>query len=253
MAQEEFLDEPMSDIIKQWRYYFSILNPSKNDVIIDVGCGSGDTERLLLREYPTISKIIGVDNNEERYKAAINKVKKEENSDKTIFQLADAVDLPFSDGHFNRALCVETLEWIPQPNQALLEIRRVIKAGGCAVIIHSDFDSQIFKTDDEKLSRLVIRKFSDAGPNGIIGRDLYNLCVKAGFSKVEPMVYKLESTEWTPIAYPYRIAHMMVDWLENMKLVSKGKLQQWIGDLEKQHSKGNFYYSINRHICLCRK
>jgi hypothetical protein len=31
MAQEEFLDHPMPDVIEQWRLYFSVLNPQSGD------------------------------------------------------------------------------------------------------------------------------------------------------------------------------------------------------------------------------
>jgi precorrin-6B methylase 2 len=61
MAQEEFLNDPMPDVIDQWRFYLSVLNPQAGDLILDVGCNTGDAERLLLREYPQIGKVIGVE------------------------------------------------------------------------------------------------------------------------------------------------------------------------------------------------
>ena len=50
MAQERFLDPPLPDIIAQWQYYFRALQPQPGHLVLDIGCHSGDAERLLLRE-----------------------------------------------------------------------------------------------------------------------------------------------------------------------------------------------------------
>jgi SAM-dependent methyltransferase len=47
---------------------------------------------------------------------------------------ADACDLPFKDQSFDLALCVHTLEHIPDDRQALREIHRVLRPGGQAVL-----------------------------------------------------------------------------------------------------------------------
>ncbi len=46
---------------------------------------------------------------------------------------ADACDLPFEDASFDLAICVHTLEHIPDDRQALREIHRVLRPGGKAV------------------------------------------------------------------------------------------------------------------------
>jgi SAM-dependent methyltransferase len=47
---------------------------------------------------------------------------------------ADACDLPFEDASFDLAICVHTLEHIPEDRQALREIHRVLRPGGTAVL-----------------------------------------------------------------------------------------------------------------------
>jgi hypothetical protein len=42
----------MPDVIEQWRSYFSLLEPQAGDLILDVGCNTGEAERLVLRDYP---------------------------------------------------------------------------------------------------------------------------------------------------------------------------------------------------------
>jgi ubiquinone/menaquinone biosynthesis C-methylase UbiE len=253
MAQENFLGNPMPDIIEQWRYYFSVLQPKPGDTIIDIGCNTGDADFRLIKEYPEVKKVVGIDNNENRIKAALGKWQKEGNPVYLEFRLADAMELPFPDNYFNRGFCVDTLEWIKDPHIALQEMRRVIKPGGIFVVIHSDFDTQIFHTSDKQLNRKIVHAFSDSGPNGQIGRELVGLCREAGFTNAHPSIYALINTEWKSNLYAYKVAHMMVEWPMPTSDVSKNELNSWLEDIETQNSLGRFFYSINRNLCYCEK
>ncbi|MBI3942501.1 MAG: methyltransferase domain-containing protein [Chloroflexi bacterium] len=258
MAQESFLDEPTPDVMDQWRFYFSILAPTADGTIVDVGCGTGEAERFLIQEYPRIRKIVGVEKDQRWYRQALDRWRQDGSPGQIELKLGDALDLPFPDGAFDYALCVDMLEWVSstldiEPMIALQEIRRVLKPDGSAVIIHTDFDTQIFNTTDRELCRRIVHSFADAGPNGQMGRSLFGLCQQAGFRTVEPLVYTLVNTAWQPNLYGYKIAHMMGEWLVKKSLVSPEEIARWIADLEGQTGQGNFFYSINRYICRCTR
>ena len=44
----------------------------------------------------------------------------------------DAARLPFADGSFDVVVCLEVIEHLPQPEQVLREVNRVLRAGGRA-------------------------------------------------------------------------------------------------------------------------
>ena len=253
MAQAEFLDLPMPDIIAQWRFYLSVLAPGSGDVLIDVGCNTGDAERLLVRDYPDIAKVIGIEKEHERYARAITRCQAEGTPGQIEFRCADGQELPFDDCTFDKALCVDTLEWIEDPLQALRELRRVLKPDGTALVVHSDFDTQVFNAADQELCRRVIHRFTDSGPNGQIGRQLYALCQDSGFSAVDPSVYVLINCAFDPRSYAHRAAIMMAEWLSDDSRITADELARWMADLETQNSQGQFFYSINRYLCRCRK
>lgn len=249
MAQERFLEDGLPDILEQWRHYLSVLGPAPGDAILDVGCNSGDAERLLLREFPAIGYVVGVELNPTIHAAALDRWRRDGCPPQIDFRCADARALPFPDASFQRAFCVEMLEWVTPPVAALAEIRRVLVPGGTALVVHTDFDTQLFHAADRALNRKVLQAFADAGPNGRIGRDLYALCREAGFRSVEPSVYVLTSTAWSPDRYPRRIAGMMADWLRQLRAVPEEELERWQEDLAARAAEGTFFYSINRYIC----
>ena len=253
MAQDHFLDPPLPDIIEQWRYYLRALAPAANHRILDVGCHNGDAERLLLRDYPHIAKVIGIDLKPTKLDEARATWERDGRPAAIEYQVADARQLPFPDSHFDRVLCAETLEYIGDPALALREMRRVLCPGGLALLVHTDYDTQAFNAGDKDLCRRLVAAFSDSGPNGQMGRALYPLCAAAGFTHVQPEVYTLVNTEWRPDRYAYRVAHMMVDWLRLTQRATDADLARWLADLEAQAARGAFYYSINRYLCVCRK
>lgn len=251
MAQEFFLDPPMADVLAQWQHYLGLLDVPDGARMLDVGCGSGDPLRLLARTAPKAQEFIGLDNNLERYAAAHARAMRE--APQISFREGTAQALPFDDCSFDRVLCVDVLEWVADPVQALQEIHRVLRPGCIGLIVHSDFDTQVFAAADREHNRRITHAFSDAGPNGQMGRELNGLCRQAGFASIEASVYTLVNTEWRPDLYSYQVAQMMAEWLAEKQLIAENDLATWRDELQQQSAMDRFFYSINRNICRCTK
>ena len=95
------------------------------DCVLDVGCGTGSlTSTLALN--PDIRDLHGVD-----FSAAYIEHAKRKNNDSRIqFQVGDACALPFEDQQFDHTLSMLVLQFIPQPEKAISEMRRVTRPGG---------------------------------------------------------------------------------------------------------------------------
>lgn len=95
------------------------------DCVLDVGCGTGSLTSTLARN-PNIRRLRGID-----FSAAYIEHAKRENSDSRIqFQVGDACALPFGDKEFDHSLSMLVLQFIPQPEKAISEMRRVTRPGG---------------------------------------------------------------------------------------------------------------------------
>jgi ubiquinone/menaquinone biosynthesis C-methylase UbiE len=253
MAQEWFLEPPMPDVIEQWRFYFKQLNFQPNDVVLDVGCNTGDTEHFLVNLYPYIDKVVGLDNSEKRIERAKQKWEERGKPNKIEFILGDGGGLPFEDETFDKIVCAETLEWIKDPLKAIQEIKRVLRPNGIAVIQHTDWDSTIFTASDLNLTRQIIQKFGDSGPDGIIGRKLLGLCKQSGFKNVTPKVYTLINDKFDESYYSYKVAKMILDWITAKKLMTEEELKRWFSDLKSKSLENEFFFSVNRNLVVCSK
>jgi len=105
----------------------SILDAKNNEVILDIGCGSGVQLRALGLDSPGL--LIGMDLNRSALKFA-----KEKNIPDTEFLIADAEQLPFKEGTIQRIICAEIIEHLHKPEMMIAESERILKGGGRIVI-----------------------------------------------------------------------------------------------------------------------
>jgi ubiquinone/menaquinone biosynthesis C-methylase UbiE len=104
--------------------------------VLDVGCGPGEWHRALTDRGVAV---VGVD--------LMPGMLVEARAAGSAFQprpllaQGDAEALPLRSATFDRALCAGVLYHVPNCREALLELRRVLRAGGCAVISTNGADA----------------------------------------------------------------------------------------------------------------
>lgn len=101
------------------------------DTVLDVACGTGEFERLILAENPTQS-IVGVDISENMLAIAQQKLQAYPN---VSFQTATASALPFRDDSFDVIVSASSFHYFDDPKVALTEMKRVLKPNGKVVIL----------------------------------------------------------------------------------------------------------------------
>ena len=93
--------------------------------IVDVGCGAGSLTFALARTAD-LREIVAID-----YSAVFVEEAIRRNSDPRVkIRQADACNLPFEDGAFDRSLALLVLHFVPDAGKAVAEMRRVVRKGG---------------------------------------------------------------------------------------------------------------------------
>lgn len=124
---------------KRWKNYISKTltflknwaDISSDKIVLDIGCGTGEFEQLLLTENPQ-QEIIGIDISEEMLLKA---EKKCQNYPNVSFQKATASALPFEDNYFDIIVSASAFHYFENPDTALKEMKRVLKPDGKVVIL----------------------------------------------------------------------------------------------------------------------
>ncbi|GAC1459884.1 MAG: methyltransferase domain-containing protein [Chamaesiphon sp.] len=103
---------------------------SPQDTVLDVACGTGEFERLLLSEHPT-QHIVGVDISEKMLAIAQQKCQ----YPNVEFQTASATALPFASNSFDAIVSASAFHYFDDPLAALAEMKRVLKPSGKVFIL----------------------------------------------------------------------------------------------------------------------
>lgn len=99
--------------------------------VLDLACGTGEFERLLLQENPA-QPITGVDISERMLAIAQQKLQ----AYPTVsFSLASATALPFADSSFDIIVSASSFHYFDDPGAALAEMKRVLKPDGKVIIL----------------------------------------------------------------------------------------------------------------------
>lgn len=132
-----------------------MLDPHQNDIILDAGCASG---HHLFSLSNKIKEGYGTDIADSFIKQA--NVEKERIGAKNLFfQKAEIEHMPFPNEFFDKIICAEVLEHVPDKNLALRELLKILKKEGIIVVTTPNLNSD--GTIWGRFLRLIgFRKFS---------------------------------------------------------------------------------------------
>ena len=105
---------------------------------LDVGCGTGALSQTILR-VAAPRRVISVD----RSPQFITHAQAQVHDARASFQVADAQNLPHATASHDTAVAALMLNHLPQPEQAVREMTRVVKPGGLVAAYVWDYADQM--------------------------------------------------------------------------------------------------------------
>lgn len=143
------------------------------DTVLDVACGTGEFERLLLAEYSS-QQIVGIDISEKML--AIAKLKCSAYP-QVSFQTASASTLPFDSDSFDVIVSANAFHYFDDPLAALKEMRRVLKPDGKVIVLDWCRDYLLCKICD-----VILKIFDPAHKQCYTLQEFHRLLEDANFA-----------------------------------------------------------------------
>jgi len=194
-------------------------------LVLEAGCGVGAQTVPLAKNSPE-AKIIALDISRSSAADARRKAELEGLANVRVLQ-GDIFHLPFPKASFDHLFICFVLEHLPRPVEALSILQEFIKPGGTITAIEGDHGSAHFHPDSPKAQRAIdcqVRLQERAGGNAMIGRELYPLLTRAGFSEVTVsprMVYADGSRPSMAEGFTRRTFTAMIEGVRDAALAAK--------------------------------
>lgn len=160
-------------------------SPAPGEHVLDVACGTGLVAFEAARAVGPLGRVLGIDLSGRMVDAASHLASERQVSNVGFARMdAQALDLP--DAGFDVALCALGLMYLPDPGQALREMRRVLRPGGRVVLAVWGERSRcgwsaLFPIVDAEVASEVCPLFFRLGQRDTLAR----LCADAQFEAVE--------------------------------------------------------------------
>lgn len=125
---------------------------TNEDIVLECACGTGIMTRFIA---PPSKKLIATDFSKPMLKKAKNNLKKHNNIQ---FKYADITNLPFKDNTFDKVIAANVIHLLDNPENALLELKRVVKPNGIIII-------PTYIAEETTLSIFATKIFNKMGAN----------------------------------------------------------------------------------------
>lgn len=115
---------------------YDLLGLRAGERILDVGCGQGRHTAEACREAGCTVCALDIDHKNLAETKYLLHLMDQEGQTRARWAVVrgDALWLPFRDDHFDRVICAEVLEHVPDDGQAVRELTRVLRHGGTLAV-----------------------------------------------------------------------------------------------------------------------
>src|SRR3990167_4524013 len=133
------------DVVAQRARVIDLLAPTPGERLLDVGIGPGLLALDLARLVGESGRLVGLDLAPAMVAAAADRLAGVGHAE---VRIGDAADLDLPDGAFDAAVSTQVYEYVDDMPRALAELHRVLRPGGRAVILDTDWRSLVWHSSD---------------------------------------------------------------------------------------------------------
>lgn len=253
-AQEQFDERASStltavyltpDVVAQREKVLALLAPQPGERALDIGCGPGLTTEALALAVGTSGSVTGVDIAPPMLSIAQRRCAK---LPQVAFGMADVTKLPYADASFDVALASQVYEYVEEIDGALKELARVIRPGGRALLVDTDWESAVWASHDDARMRRVIDTWNEHIPHPQLPRTLKRRMQQAGFTDVRVDVVPLLNVVYDPNTYSVGMMTMLGNFATGRNGLTEADIAAWKDDARAIGAEDAYFFSLNRFV-----
>ena len=237
-------------IVEQRTRTLEALALAPGESVLDVGCGPGYLAAEMARTVGQGGHVHGIDISEPML--AIARRRCAEYAWVTL-QQADAHDVPLPDASLDATVSVQVYLFSTNLQRALAELYRVLRAGGRAIIVDTDWDSVVWHSSDrtrmERFLRLWKQRFTDAR----VARLIPGALRRAGFTIERAAAIPIVELAGGADTYNAGPLAELPRYVVGKEGITDADARAWSEDQRALDASGDYFFALNRFLFVARK
>lgn len=238
------------DVVAQRTETLALLAAAEGERVLDVGSGTGYLVASIADAVGPRGAVHGLDPS-----PAMNELAAARNTDRPWVSIdeGDALALPYADGTFDAAVSTQVYEYVDDVGAALAELRRVLRPGGRALVLDTDWDSVVWHTTDRDLHGRVMTAWEEHLVHARLPRTLAATMRQAGFRVTGQHVVPLLNTELSDDTYSANTMGLIARFVVGRQGLTAADSDAWLADLRARADDGEYFFSMNRYCVLAAR
>jgi arsenite methyltransferase len=235
------------DVVAQRERVLAALGLRLGDHVVDLGCGPGLLALDMLGRIGEQGRLEALDLSDSMLALAQERCAACKNA---RFQSGDVTALPYQDASFDAAVCTQVYEYVDDVQRALLELHRVLRPGGRAVVVDTDWESCVWHSSDAARMRQVLDAWDSHCAHPHLPSTLPQRLRAAGLTVERCEVVSLLNVGWDPHTYSAGMIGVLSRHAAHV--LGEATARAWSDDL-RSLAAGDYFFSLNRYLFVARR
>jgi len=237
------------DIVRQREATLALFAAKPGESIVDIGSGPGFLCESLAQQVGPQGRVLGVDVSE----SMIESARQRNPFGNLTYELGDAVTVPAQDASFDAAISTQVFEYVADVDAAIREMRRVLKPGGRALVVATDWDGVVWHSSDRERMARMMRAWEPHCADPRLPRTLVARMREGGFEIEDVCGYSIVNTCAGDDTYSGNSINLMASFVRRQKSLSDAEVDAWLADLRELDAQGRYFFATTRFMVLATR
>lgn len=224
---------------------FRAGNPKLGEHALDIGCGPGYMLRDLALAVGTRGSAVGIDISDSMLAMSRQRCADLEN---VRLEKAKAGKLPFENEALDLVCALQVYAYVKELDEALAELKRVLKPGGRVVILDTDFSGVVWESRNRERMCKMLAAYDKHVAWPDLPRILPRRLGAAGFKLERCETVPMVTVNYHPNTYIFGLARFIHRFITEQAGISKQDADLWLAELDELQKDNAFLFAMNRFL-----
>jgi ubiquinone/menaquinone biosynthesis C-methylase UbiE len=237
------------DVIAQRLETLRLLAPVQGEQVLDIGCGPGFLCEAIAAGVGSAGAVVGIDISPD----LIALCERRSPPHCLSYAVGDATKIEQPDASFDAVTCTQVAEYVTDVDRVLSEAYRVLKPGGRAVFVATDWDAVVWHSQARDRMARVMKSWEAHCAHPNLPRSLARRLTSVGFRLNGASVFPILNLRWDDDTYSKGLAELIRNFVASRDDTPANELEEWLDEFPELSAESLYFFSSNRYIFCASK